>query len=196
MKKVLWFDVETTGTDPSRHGIIQFACLVEINGEVEDSFEIKMQPHSGAIISEEALLVNGISNEVIGSFISHSEAYRQIDEFLSRYVSRFDRNDKFYPAGYNVQFDLEFLGRMFKRFDQYGIGSFMNWRFIDPLPILYYMEYMGIIGLPNYKLKTVCNHFGIKLDSAHDALADVKATRELMMLFKKYISFTLFSAKS
>jgi len=25
MKKVFWFDVETTGTDPKIHGIIEFA---------------------------------------------------------------------------------------------------------------------------------------------------------------------------
>lgn len=34
MKKVLWFDPETTGIDPARHGIIQFGGLVEVCGEV------------------------------------------------------------------------------------------------------------------------------------------------------------------
>lgn len=50
MKKVLWLDLETTGIDPDRHGIIQFAALVEINGELVDALEIKMQPHKGALV--------------------------------------------------------------------------------------------------------------------------------------------------
>lgn len=187
MKKVLWFDLETTGIDPERNGIIQFAALVEIHGEVVDSLEIKLQPHQGALISKEALVVNGVSEEDIRGFMRHDEAFRHIDAFLSRHVSRFDRNDKFYPAGYNVQFDLEFLSRMFKRYDQYGIGTFVNWRRIDPLPLLYYMEYIDKISLDNYKLQTVCDYFGIPLNSAHDAMADVKATRELMKHIREYI---------
>jgi DNA polymerase III epsilon subunit-like protein len=50
------------------------------------------------------------------------------------------------------------------------------------------MEYAGLIASPNYKLHTECTHLGINLKDAHDALADVKATRELMMLINEMIS--------
>lgn len=33
--------------------------------------------------------------------------------------------------------------------------------------------------LPNRKLGTVCAHFGIEMDKAHDALSDIRATREV-----------------
>ncbi|KAA6231795.1 3'-5' exonuclease [Chlorobium phaeovibrioides] len=188
MKKVLWFDLETTGIDPERNGIIQFAGLAEIDGAVVESFEIKMQPHEGAQIDDEALEVTGFTREAIRTFTPHAEAYRQIDDFLARHVSRFDRNDKFYPAGYNVRFDLEFLSRMFKRFDQYGLGSFTNWRMLDPQPILNLMDYMGRISLPNHRLQTACDHFGVKLENAHDALADITATRALMQRLLEHVS--------
>jgi DNA polymerase-3 subunit epsilon len=187
MKKILWFDVETTGVDSDRHGIIQFAAIVEIDGELVDTLEIKMQPHQGALISEDALVVNGVSREEIQGFMPHDEAYGKIDSFLAQYVSRFDRKDKFYPAGYNVQFDLDFLNKMFRRYDQYGIGSFVNWKRIDLLPLLYYMDYLDKIALENYKLQTVCAHFGVELNSAHDAMSDVKATREVMRCIEGYM---------
>jgi DNA polymerase-3 subunit epsilon len=193
MKKVLWFDLETTGIDPDRHGIIQFAGLAEIDGVVAESFEIKMQPHDGAVIEDEALAVSGFSREQIASFTPHAEAYKAIDGFLSRHVSRFERNDKFYPAGYNVRFDLDFLSRMFRRYDQYGLGSFINWRSLDPQPILNIMEYMGRLSLPNHKLQTVCDHLGVRLLKAHDALSDIKATRELMALLLEHVSIAPFT---
>ena len=45
VKKALYFDVETTGLNPYKNDIIQFACLVEINGEVKEEFETKVAPH-------------------------------------------------------------------------------------------------------------------------------------------------------
>ncbi|TCD47261.1 3'-5' exonuclease [Chlorobium sp. N1] len=193
MKKVLWFDLETTGTNPDIHGIIQFAGLAEIDGLVAESFEIRMQPHNGAVIEDEALEVSGTSREDLATFTPHEEAFRQIDAFLSRHVSRYDRDDKFYPAGYNVRFDMDFLGRMFRRYDQYGLGSFINWRSIDPQPLLNLMEYMGVVSLPNHRLQTVCDHFGIKLDNAHDALADITATRALMHRLLEHVSINPFT---
>jgi len=157
---------------------------------VVDTFEIRMQPHQGAQISSEALDVNRVNVDDLVKFTSHEKAYQQINEFFSQHVSQFDRNDKFYPAGFNVQFDLEFLGRIFKRFDQYGIGSFFNWKVIAPLYLLYLMDSMCKLSLPNYKLGTVCDHFGISLTNCHDALADVKATRELMERLKAGISIS------
>ncbi|MEE9905531.1 MAG: 3'-5' exonuclease [Chlorobium sp.] len=178
-RKTLWFDLETTGTDPKYHGILQFAGMVEIDGELVDRLNVKMQPHSGAVIEKEALLVNGITVNQISGLMPHNEGYQQILGFFDKHVSKYDRGDKMYPAGFNVRFDLEFLQEMFKRFNKYGIGSHLNWRAVDPLPLLYLLDYTGRISLMNYKLSTVCEYFGIPIEKAHDALNDVMATYDL-----------------
>jgi DNA polymerase III subunit epsilon len=186
-RKTLWFDLETTGTDSRFHGIIQFAGFVETYGVISDSLNIMMQPHPGAVLEPEAMSVHGISASDISGFMPHDEGYRQILAFFDKHVSKFDRDDKMYPAGFNVRFDLEFLQTMFKRFQSYGIGSYLNWRTVDPLALLYILDYSGRISLSNYKLSTVCEYFGIPLEHAHDALNDVKATRELtLMLLRDY----------
>lgn len=177
-KKTLWFDIETTGLNPTKHGVIQFAALIEIDGQVVDKLEVKMQPQSGAEIEQSAIDTHGMTKADIAGFMPHEDGYDCIRVFFERNCDKFDKKDKFYPAGYNVRFDLDFLQAMFKRFDRFGIGSFVNWLAIDPLPMLYMMDYAGLLSLPDYKLATVCAHYGIKIN-AHDALSDIIATREL-----------------
>ena len=52
MKKLLYFDTETTGLDPVRNGIIQIAGIIVIDGEVKEEFNIKMQPHENDEITQ------------------------------------------------------------------------------------------------------------------------------------------------
>lgn len=183
-KKILWFDTETTGLSPEKHSIMQFAAIIEEGGQVKDHLNIKFAPLPGAVIEQTALDLTGTTREELDARPSAVDAYYQILRFLNTHCNKYDKADKFYPAGYNVKFDLEFLQAFFKGCgDHYGIGAYINWRWLDPLPQLYLMDYSGQIRLPDYKLETVCKHYGIEID-AHDALSDVRATQELMHQLK------------
>jgi len=106
---------------------------------------------------------------------------------LEKYVDKYDKKDKFYSAGYNVRFDLDFLQSFFmKRGNKFGTGSYQNWRAIDVMQIVHYMDYRNKINLENYKLATICNHFGIDI-KAHDSMQDIRATR--LLLNKTLYSF-------
>ncbi len=187
MSKILYFDTETTGTNHLNHGIIQIAFILEIDGEVVEEKDIKMQPFKDDIIDPEALEVNQITKEQIKTFQDPITSYTQILKVFDEHINKFDRSDKFFPAGFNVKFDTDFLGEFWKKASRskYGLGSYCNWRRIDPLPVLYFLVESGNLDLENYKLGTVCKHFGIKLDDAHDALADIRATIKLIKFVKK-----------
>lgn len=178
MSKILYFDVETTGLDPVRHDIIQLAGIIVADG-AEEEFEFKIQAVHPENASQEALDVHHYTLEDIAQFTPAREAYNQFTALLSKYVNKFDKNDKFTPAGYNVRFDIDFLNNFFKKNDDQYYGSFFNWKPADPLPILHFLDYCGKIKLPNYKLTTVCEHYGIEIQ-AHDALSDIRATREVI----------------
>lgn len=178
MKKALYFDVETTGLSPYKNDIIQFACLVEINGEIVEELETKVRPFDFSTIDQKALDTNGLRLEELYDYPHPKEVYQQMCKLFGKYVSKFDKNDKFAPAGYNVRFDVDFLSNFFKKNGDKYYGSFFSWRLIDPIYKLYEMDYEGRIALPDYKLATVCTHFGIPLQ-AHDALSDIRATRQL-----------------
>jgi len=182
-RKTLYFDVETTGTDPDRHALIQLACLVDINGEVVDEQSWRIKPFEGDKYNQEALDVTGVTLDELKSYPEPKRIYGEVVSFFGKHIDKYERNDKFYPAGYNCKFDLEFLATFFVKCGDQYFGSWQNWRAIDPLPWLYRLDWLGKISLPDYKLVTVCNHFGIELgDQAHDAKADVRATRELIKL--------------
>ncbi len=179
-KKVLYIDVETTGINPARHGIIQIGAIMEISGVVAEELKLECAPHEGADIDDQALLINKTSRAELQHRTSSYEAFLEFRQFLDRHIEPYDREDKCYPAGYNVHFDLDFLQSWFRLHgDKYGIGSYVNWRRLDPLPLLFMKDFSGALSLPDYKLETVCRHYGIQLE-AHDAISDIRATRRLL----------------
>ncbi len=52
--------------------------------------------------------------------------------------------------------------------------------------LISFMEYCGFINLPNYKLTTVAEYFGIKLD-AHEAMSDILATRKIVKKLESFL---------
>lgn len=184
--KILYFDTETTGRDPVKNAMIQFSGIIEIDGRVEEEFNFKIAPFESDIIEDSALLVNKISREELKTFPSARKSFVLIEQLLNKYIDRFNKGDKFYPAGYNVRFDIDFLNNFFiKNFNNY-FGSYCNWRAIDVFSLVHYLNYRGYFFLPNYKLSTVCDCFGIKIQ-AHDAMSDIRATRELLLKLKEII---------
>jgi DNA polymerase III alpha subunit (gram-positive type) len=183
--KIFHFDVETTGTDPKRHDIVQLAYMIEIDGVDKEEGSLFMQPFDFDSINCDALAVNKLTIEQLRSFDNPRDVYTKVCKLLSKYVDKYDRKDKFPPAGYNVGFDCDFFKEWFAKNGDVYYGSWFNWKQIDPLRVLYFMDGMGVISLPDYKLETVCKHYGIEID-AHEALSDVKATRELIRILSKY----------
>lgn len=186
-QKTLFFDVETTGLDYKKHSIIQFAGIMEYDGEEVDRISVKFQPFDEAEIDEEALKASGNTPEDILGYMSHTEGFAVIEGFLDKHCNKFDKTDKMWAGGYKVLFDLEFLEALFRYNGcKYGIGSYFNWRRVDALYILYSMGWCEMIDVENYKLETVCKSLNIPLLYAHDALCDIEATRAIIKkLLKK-----------
>lgn len=180
--KVFYFDVETTGVVPRKHDIIQIAGIVEIDGVEKETFNITMQPFDYEAISPSALKVNKTTVKKLRKYQTPQDAYKELMALLGRHVDKFDKRDKFYLAGYNVGFDIDFLKAFFTKNEDKYYGSWFNYRKIDPIYLLPVMHYRKLLpDLPTHKLSDVCDYFKIELD-AHDALSDIVATKELLRL--------------
>lgn len=183
--KILYFDVETTGLDPRVHDIHQLAMIIKVDGKEVAREDLKVKPFNLEAAEKRALEVSGVTKEEIAKYPDPKEVYKKVISVWSKHVDRYDKADKFYPAGYNVKFDLEFLAQFFTKCgDKYGIGVWQNWRYIDPLPLLYIKDLKGELSLANYKLENVCNNYGIEI-KAHDALSDIEATIKLINMLIK-----------
>jgi len=187
IKKIFWFDVETTGKKPELQDIVQLAFLIEIDGKIVESQNMLMQPFRYDTIEQEALDIHKRTVEEIKTYPDPRTVFPKLISFLEKYVDRYDRTDKFHNGGYNTKFDMDFLKQYFIKNGDIYFGSWFNYKSIDPLPLLHILDGMGNVSLENYQLGTVCKHFKIPL-KAHDAQSDITATRELTKLIcSKYI---------
>lgn len=188
--KVLYFDTETTGLDPVQNDIIELAGIVEINGEIKEEFNFFSQPFSYENVSQEALDIHGISIDTIKQFPAPDYLRIRLIKILGKYIDKYNRNDKFYPAGQNVRFDIDFLEENFKKNHDIYFGSWF-WRYkIDLYDLSAALHYKGILKIENLKLETLAKHFGVKL-KAHDAMSDIRATREIIrIILDRYIGET------
>jgi len=178
--KILYVDTETTGMSPIYHGIVELAIIVEIDGLIAEKHHFKARPFETDRINADSLKLLNLTIDEIKSYPDPNQMYWDLVKVLNKYVDRYDKDKtlKFFPVGYNVQFDLDFLQEFFRKNGDQFIGSYFNWRKMDVLQLLYLAHYKGQINLESYKLANVCEYFGIDLE-AHDAMSDLVATREL-----------------
>jgi len=179
--KYLFCDTETSGIEPSKHGIIQIAGLIDIDGEIQESFDIKIQPFPNQLISKESMKINGLTVEDLKTFIKPQEGYAKLTEIFSKYVSKLDKTDKFFLVGFNSTFDDAFLRQFFVNCGDEYYGSWIWWPTIDIAPFA--MEFLKEerAKFPNFKLGTVAKAIGIDVDDTrlHEALYDSILTRSV-----------------
>jgi DNA polymerase III epsilon subunit-like protein len=175
--RILWMDTETTGTLPWKHDIVKLACLVEEEHTVLDGLSLSMAPIAWDAIDPKALQVNRLTMDDLRGFPSAAESIAELIEFMSKYVDRYDRNDKFVLAGYNIGFDSDFLRSTFRKVGEGYFGSWFAWPTIDVAHHVA-LAYLQGLRLPDFKLSTICAHYDIAID-AHTATGDVMAARQL-----------------
>lgn len=187
--KVLFYDLETTGTDCERFGIIQIAAVMT---EVDESnnmtplgaINLKIRPRPEKLIDDAAFFFNGSSHEELKTLQADEVAFEKFIKFLNKHIDVYNKMDKAILAGYNnIHFDNEFLRKWFADNDNKYYGSYFWSNSIDIMPEVtrYLMHYRP--ALHNFKLGTVAKAMGIDVqrNELHDGLYDIKLT---MKIFK------------
>lgn len=174
---IVYLDFETSGLDPCRHAILQAAWIIERNGEVLQERVFDVQPDRNDDLCMAALEVNGfdLPRCRAGKFMSYVlTVFKQ--DCLQVTAPRL--------CGHNIQFDLSFLKEAADRAHENLFLYLDMQKFLDTAAIARYLDYTGKLSLINYKLTTLSEHFGIE-HKAHDALGDIRATRELFHILTK-----------
>ncbi|MBX7394824.1 UvrD-helicase domain-containing protein [Clostridium chauvoei] len=161
---VIVFDVESTGVNTTEDEIIQIAAIkINSKGEVIDSFEKLLKNNKSVRTSEK---VHGFSDEYLKR---HGEdkidGLKEFLKFSKRAV----------VVGHNVQYDINILTSELKR---NGLENPNFLDFYDTLDI--YRRFYP--NLPKHKLNTLSELFNINNKPTHDAMDDILATAELLLL--------------
>lgn len=180
---LLYIDTETTGLDTATCSIWQLSGYISDTATgVSDSFDYKMRPYRNEIISKEAAAKTGVTQEELDSYPSQSEVFSSFTALLGKYVDLEDWNQRVTPVGYNVSFDLDFLRSWFT-FNN-SATLFSKNIYFPGIDVMYLAAYY-LLGerskMRNFQLSTVYEKLtGKSLANAHNAMADIDATKELL----------------
>jgi DNA polymerase III epsilon subunit-like protein len=182
-RKIFFFDTETSGLDPTRHTILQIAWVIEIDGEIVNQECHDLKADDGADLNLKALEINNFTLDRI----SRGREWRAVFEEMRVAVKKaVGGGRELTPCGHNVKFDVDMLYGMVKNSPEkwwlnFGPanGHICLKKPLCTLAMAHYLDYRGDLSLPDYKLTSLCRHFGIQLPNAHDALGDILATRQL-----------------
>ncbi len=177
MAKLFMYDLETTGINCKKNGIHQISGFIKIDGVRKESFNFHVRPFEGAVIDDKALEVGSVTREQIMAYPLGYEVYRQIIAMLSKYVDRYNRQDKFFLVGYNIaHFDNEFFREFFRMCGDNYFGSWFWSNCIDVMSLASQHLIATRHNMENFKQSTVAKALGIEVEEGklHDACYDME----------------------
>lgn len=186
MAKILWLDLETTGTNEQVHGIVEIACILEINGKEVDSFHSYIRPREGTEYDPIAMTVNRHAIADLEEFPPEAEVFQAFLAKLDSWVDRYNKRDKLFIAGFNCEFDLRHTEALFLRNKEQWFGSYF-WRdVIDLRSIASYVLRDHRPDMLDGKLMSVAGQLLTKQQmlealgggEAHGADVDIRVTKE------------------
>lgn len=203
MQKLLFIDVETTGTDPERHGLTQISGCVQIGDTLHEHFDYYVRPYPADQIEDAALEVTGMDRrqflpdgdpnclKVPGQeFQPPQVVYNQLVDLLGRHVNKFDRTDKFQFVGYNAHsFDMPFMRKFWEKNNDRYFGSWFWYPCLDVMLVWAQLLQPVRAQLKNFKLMTIAAHAGLEVDESrlHDSQYDIELTRDLWLSAKQIL---------
>lgn len=168
-------DVETTGTDCSKHEIIELGLVLARLREGEltivDQLDVKILPKSIETADPVALRVNGYNAEDWLFAVSLDSAMKIFAEKTAGAVF----------VAHNVIFDVMFIEKAFK---DCNMENMMHFHKVDTISMAFAILHDSD-DISKLSLRALCQHFGIENKKAHSAYADAFATYEV---FKKLLN--------
>ena len=156
-RDLVFFDLEATGLNVVKDRIVQIA-MIRYSKKGKPPVEFSMLINPGIPISQEAMEVHGITPKDV----ANKPTFQQVADKIHEFIGNADL------AGYNSnRYDIPLL---LEEFARVGMELDMSRRkTLDMQRIFYKMEPRTLSAA--YKF-----YCGKKMENAHDALADVRAT--------------------
>ncbi|WP_350344994.1 PolC-type DNA polymerase III [Proteinivorax tanatarense] len=169
-------DFETTGLNNKTDEIIEIGAVKVNNGEITDSFSSFVKPNKN--IPPKITEITGITEENVKEAPSINDVLPKFIDFCKGAIL----------VAHNAKFDLGFLDSACKKQE-------IDFKYLalDTLNL----SRLLVLGVSDFKLKTLANHYDINLENHHRAEDDSKATAFLLLrLFKESKDLGFLTLKS
>lgn len=173
-RKLIVYDLETTGTNPMYHRIIELAAirLENCNGQFVEAERMHryFRLPEGFKLPDEIVELTGITPEKLRRAPFEEECLENVQFFFEDTA----------VAGYNnLGFDDPFMRQYFYRHGNF----FCPKNSFDVLMMAH--DFISPENIENYKLETVANLFQIRAKQYHVAFSDAEVTVELLKYFMR-----------
>lgn len=160
------FDFETTGLDPRTDHVTEIAAVRIRGGREVGSFHTLV--NFGGEVPPFITELTGITTELCAQGLAPKLAFQLLRNFIGADVL----------VAHNAAFDVAYLDNMYRR-----LGAFTALQ--NDFLCTKTLAVACVRPRPtNYKLITLCQHFGIQLTGAHRAMNDVRATAQLLEVLR------------
>lgn len=157
-------DVETTGFDPDSERILQVAAVVvDGQGNLVESFDTVVRPENPEEYRHGAEHIHGISEDDVARGMPLRQALEKV----------WGMSEGRLFTAHNARFDIGFLHAESARV---GIDKRVD-RYVDTLELARMADRERT---RKHTLSALCDHYGIEIGRAHEALADATATARLL----------------
>ena len=188
----LILDLEMTGLNPFRHGVIEVGMMV-LNDrfEIQGEFFMDLCPPANIVIDPEALEYNGFTLDRIAS----GKSYEEFVEFFSVFFATYFPDSTPIIVGQYVAADLAFLASIFHYARRNDIYMKLGNDILDTKSMANEMNAIARFHGDEPPLKStslskpggIAEHFSLTPYHAHTAKGDILATREALLHFLKLL---------
>jgi len=189
METIAWIDLEVTSFSSTKGALTQISCIIEKNEKEFDRINLFINPFSYLAKMPEILEYNlKRSNRTIEEVKRYPNSKNQFKLFKKFIDKNLNPRGLFQLAGHNVEkHDSRFIEEWFKDNSE-DMHKYFSYEYLDTLHLSRHMKHWGLLdGCDNNKLGTLCEYFEVKLESWHNSIEDIQATRELYMKMQKKI---------
>ncbi|MDD5382773.1 MAG: 3'-5' exonuclease [Candidatus Margulisbacteria bacterium] len=156
-------DVETTGLEPAQSELTEIGALKIKAGEIKDIFSSLIRPKNP--IPPEITRLTGIDDAMVKDFPGAGPILEKFSLFAGPNII----------IAHNTDFDVPFLKHHLKQTS----GRELNNETICTLKT----SRLLLPNLPNHKLHTIAQHFGLTAQNRHRAMGDVELTFQIWLKF-------------
>ncbi len=164
----VFFDLETTGLSPYNDEIIQISAIKVSDSHIIGNFNQYVNPNRS--ISATITKLTGISNATVANSPKIGSVLFEFDHFIDNYIL---------VAHNAANFDIKFIDEAYKRI----FGKTLANNYIDTLQI----SRAVFPDMPNHKLKTLVEEFGLNANNTHNAMDDANCVYQLFITQCRYV---------